>query len=114
VGRPPPSRRGEPGDAQKREEKERYEEERASGAGPHLRNWCLNVPAQPHQDIDERVGSAHHRGMEREGGGGGLSRSDAKKVGGGGGKGAAARGAPGRPRRRPRERVLGELVIIPL
>ncbi len=40
-----PSRRGEPVDAQKREEKQRYDEERVSGAVPHLRSRCLNVPS---------------------------------------------------------------------
>jgi hypothetical protein len=69
-GRPPhPPPPPEPGDARKREEKERYDKERVSGAGPYLRIWCLNVPAHPHQDVDERVGSAHQRGMGRGGAG---------------------------------------------
>jgi len=40
---PPPSGRGEPGDARKREEKQRYDRERVSGAVPYLRIRCLNV-----------------------------------------------------------------------
>ena len=98
MGRPPPSsRRGEPGDARKREEKQRYDEERVSGAVPHLRSRCLNVPAHPHLDRKKRMGSAHHREMVRRAGGGGLSRPDAKKVGGGK-KEAAASVEPGWPR----------------
>jgi hypothetical protein len=67
---PPLSRRGEPGDAWKREEKQRYDEEQGSGAVPHLRIRCLNVPAHPHLERKERAGSAHHREGWKGGGAG--------------------------------------------
>ncbi len=102
VGKAPAPLRGGggggPGDARKREEKERYDKERVSGAVPHLRIWCLNVPAQPHLDVEKRVG---FRTPERSGGGRAEPALRPKKWGGKGGRGLgragrAAGGGPGK------------------